>query len=397
MLSSLFPLRLNPPPRLSIRKSKQHSLSPNLHSSLSLSNSHLCRFSSSLPNTPPNADDEFLWRREEQRWIREEQRWLREEQRWLREREALINEIESLKLQNQALEQRISVQDVELVPETVSKNVLALLQVLNEKNMIADSVSSPNQSPSPSANPNPTPTPTPSSTVLEDEVEDVKEVINVSERKKNRTTLRIGSEGDDVRELQEALLKLGFYSGEEDMEFSSFAGGTERAVKTWQASIGASEDGIMTIQLLKRLFMEQETEDTGTNFGIAKMEGANGAAVASVTNLSEIPQKIVRKEGLTESKASEHRVFLLGENRWEDPSRLIGKDKKLGASKQKDFVTRCLSCNGAGRLMCTECDGSGEPNVEPQFLEWVGEETKCPYCEGLGYTICDLCEGKTVV
>lgn len=37
--------------------------------------------------------------------------------------------------------------------------------------------------------------------------------------------------------LQEALLKLGFYSGEEDMEFSSFSSETERAVKTWQVML----------------------------------------------------------------------------------------------------------------------------------------------------------------
>lgn len=30
------------------------------------------------------------------------------------------------------------------------------------------------------------------------------------------------------------MQKLGFYSGEEDMEYSSFSSGTERAVKTWQ-------------------------------------------------------------------------------------------------------------------------------------------------------------------
>lgn len=29
-------------------------------------------------------------------------------------------------------------------------------------------------------------------------------------------------------------MSLGFYSGEEDMEFCSFSSGTERAVKTWQ-------------------------------------------------------------------------------------------------------------------------------------------------------------------
>jgi hypothetical protein len=90
--------------------------------------------------------------------------------------------------------------------------------------------------------------------------------------------------------VQEALEKLGFYSGEEDTEFSSFSTGTERAVKTWQvnashhdfhssieraclfycfhifskklyiayflvqASIGTAEDGLMTSELLERLF-----------------------------------------------------------------------------------------------------------------------------------------------
>lgn len=39
---------------------------------------------------------------------------------------------------------------------------------------------------------------------------------------------------------QEALLRLGFYSGEEDMEFSSFSSGTERAVKTWQVRLFCS-------------------------------------------------------------------------------------------------------------------------------------------------------------
>jgi peptidoglycan hydrolase-like protein with peptidoglycan-binding domain len=40
--------------------------------------------------------------------------------------------------------------------------------------------------------------------------------------------------------MQEALEKLGFYSGEEDTEFSSFSTGTERAVKTWQVNASQS-------------------------------------------------------------------------------------------------------------------------------------------------------------
>ncbi|KAK4261791.1 hypothetical protein QN277_004743 [Acacia crassicarpa] len=66
-----------------------------------------------------------------------------------------------------------------------------------------------------------------------------------------------------VREMQEALLKLGFYSGEEDMEYSSFSSGTERAVKTWQAASGVTEDGIMTAELLEKLYMEIRIKDAG--------------------------------------------------------------------------------------------------------------------------------------
>ncbi|KAK9168987.1 hypothetical protein Syun_001127 [Stephania yunnanensis] len=70
------------------------------------------------------------------------------------------------------------------------------------------------------------------------------------------------------------------------------------------------------------------------------------------------------------------------------PSRLNGK-----ASRNNTPVgtTKCLECRGEGRVLCMECDGTGEPNIEPQFLEWVDEGTKCPYCEGLGYTTCDTC------
>ncbi|KAI3722831.1 hypothetical protein L2E82_24972 [Cichorium intybus] len=51
--------------------------------------------------------------------------------------------------------------------------------------------------------------------------------------------------------FREALQKLGFYCGEEDDEFSSFSTGTEIAVKTWQASIGVPETGMVTADLSK--------------------------------------------------------------------------------------------------------------------------------------------------
>ncbi|PKU76957.1 hypothetical protein MA16_Dca001563 [Dendrobium catenatum] len=125
-------------------------------------------------------------------------------------------------------------------------------------------------------------------------------------------------------------------------------------------------------------------------------DGTNGAPIASVRKFAEIQETLIKEAGDTEIGISQHRVFLLGENRWEEPSRLKGRNKPSEGSKASSS-TRCLTCRGEGRLMCSECDGSGEPNIEPQFLEWVDEGAKCPYCEGLGYIICDVCEGKNIV
>ncbi|WCJ24241.1 plastid transcriptionally active 5 [Euphorbia peplus] len=373
---SSFPLFLHPPVSFHTPKFRAPI-------SLSYSKSHIC-FSSSLPDSSSSDPQDLLWLREEQRWLREEQRWLREEQRWLRDRESLLSEIQSLKLQIQNLEKRILVQDVDLVPDSVA-NVSALLQVLNEKNRIAETGSS--------ASP----------IVLEEknvEEEEVKEVVSVS-KKKNWRTLRKGSEGEEVQQLQEALQMLGFYSGEEDMEFSSFSSGTERAVKTWQASLSIPDDGIMTTELLERLYMEPQIgskfsiDEKGINLSVSQEKGVNGAAVASAVEISEVQQKVVKEEGTTEVQQSHHRVFLLGENRWEEPSRLIKKDKV--ANKSGNTMRICMTCRGEGRVLCTECDGSGEPNIEEQFMEWIDEGAKCPYCEGQGFTDCDVCEGKAVV
>lgn len=61
----------------------------------------------------------------------------------------------------------------------------------------------------------------------------------------------------------------------------------------------------------------------------------------------------MKEDGITEVDVSKHRVFLLGENRWEEPSRLGGRDKKAGETKTKASTTKCLTCRGEGRLMCT--------------------------------------------
>uniref|UniRef100_A0A0D9W755 Peptidoglycan binding-like domain-containing protein n=1 Tax=Leersia perrieri TaxID=77586 RepID=A0A0D9W755_9ORYZ len=317
--------------------------------------------SSSSSSSSWEEREEARWLREEQRWLREEQRWLREESRWRAEREAFLAEIAALRLRLPAAPPAPAVPATAAAPPPPA----AVVVVEKEK----------------------------------EEVEVRKEVVVVEEKKATaksgsgggdgRRTLRMGAEGEDVREMQDALQKLGYYSGEEDMEFSSFSSGTERAVKTWQATVGTSENGIMTSDLLDRLFTGQAEKDVKTKDGI------NGAAIPAVTEIAEVQQTIVKENGISGVGFSENRVFLIGENRWEDPSRLTQWNKPINSANNAS-VKKCVSCRGEGRLMCVECDGTGEPNIEPQFLEWVGEDMKCPYCEGLGSIVCDVCEGKTV-
>ncbi|CAL2244798.1 unnamed protein product [Prunus armeniaca] len=202
--------------------------------------------------------------------------------------------------------------------------------------------------------------------------------------------------------MQEASQKLGFYFGEEDMEFSSFSSGTERVVKTWQASLDAPQDGIVTAELLEQLYTvaqikgldnkgstltatQKQTAHVRISYseplhrlkhsnssngcvGYVVWEDTNGAAVTSGTEISEVQQTLV-KEGVTKVEVSKHRVFLIGENRWKDSSRLSRNQKKVGESKTVNTTTRCVTCRGECRLLCAECDGTGEPNIEEQWKE----------------------------
>lgn len=338
--------------------------------------------------------------------MREEQRWLREERRWEDEREALLVQIQELQLRVKELESRD--RDSILLPEGSAieavSEIAKLLQLLKEgevgKNVtvIAESGSI--------ALPLVLEVAKQNEVVVKEAPQQekvIKEVPKESEgegsKAKKRRTLKKGSEGDEVQRMQEQLLKLGFYCGEEDMEFSSFAGGTERAVKTWQASCDVREDGIMTSELLEKLYAVQRVDRVKENpkqpHGAEAKASANGAPVASFMETEEVQQTIVKEDGVSETEVSHHRVFLLGENRWEEPSRLSTSKKPETTSGST--TVKCLTCRGEGRLLCMECDGTGEPNIEEQFMEWIDEGMKCPYCEGHGFVTCDGCAGKKIV
>lgn len=62
----------------------------------------------------------------------------------------------------------------------------------------------------------------------------------------------------------------------------------------------------------------------------------------------------MKQSSFDEVGSSHHdRVFLLGENRWEDPSRLIAKNELDRSNKIELGTTKCIACRGEGRLLCT--------------------------------------------
>ncbi|CAL8137710.1 unnamed protein product [Prunus armeniaca] len=160
------------------------------------------------------------------------------------------------------------------------------------------------------------------------------------------------------------------------MEFSSFSSGTERAVKTWQASLDAPQDGIVAqiegldnkgstltatqkqpahvrISFSEPLHRLKHSNSSNGCVGYVVWEDTNGAAVTSGTEISEVQQTLV-KEGVTKVEVSKHRVFLLGENRWKDSSGLSRNQKNVGESKTVNTTTRCVTCRGEGRLLCAD-------------------------------------------
>nr|GEW76813.1 plastid transcriptionally active 5 [Tanacetum cinerariifolium] len=300
-------------------------------------NPHIC-FTFSK-NSPDYEREESRWLREEQRWLREEQRWLREQKRWEDEKEGLLNEIKSLRDEIEVLRNEggnggnlvkllnVLKKEVSQIAESGSSGVPFVVEAnaedFEDVEVVKEVVEEVGK------------------VVKEVEVKEVKEVkVNV-DKKRVMALLRVGSEGDQVQLLQEALLKQGFYCGEEDEEFSCFSTGTERAVKTWQSSIGVPETGVMTVELLERLFM-----DSGFK------ESANGAAATSVTEVPEIPMETVKED--PKAYVSDDRVYLLGENRYEDSSRLKNLNSLTQTSSKGVVTTKCITCRGEGRLLCLE-------------------------------------------
>ncbi|MBV6623791.1 MAG: peptidoglycan-binding protein [Rivularia sp. (in: Bacteria)] len=77
----------------------------------------------------------------------------------------------------------------------------------------------------------------------------------------NRPTLKIGSEGVPVRELQGALKLLGFYKGEVNGIFSQ---STKKAVSSFQQAAGLKSDGVVDTNTWQTLFPSTSTSTAST-------------------------------------------------------------------------------------------------------------------------------------
>ena len=120
----------------------------------------------------------------------------------------------------------------------------------------------------------PTPTPTPEPSKLGDRV------------------LKYGDEGEDVRELQEDLIKLGYdlpaYGADGD-----FGGETERAVKRFQQEHQLPEDGVMDDEDYTALFAaldsEKWVEITGNRVNVRSAPGTDSRDIGTVHKGDRLP------------------------------------------------------------------------------------------------------------
>ncbi|KAJ6790810.1 peptidoglycan binding domain containing protein [Iris pallida] len=79
----------------------------------------------------------------------------------------------------------------------------------------------------------------------------------------------------------------------------------------------SEDDAEKKVERKTMLRMGSEGEDVR-----AMQSGTNGAPGPPVTKITEMQQTVTKETGDEEVEVSDHKVFLLGENRWEEQSRL---------------------------------------------------------------------------
>lgn len=102
-----------------------------------------------------------------------------------------------------------------------------------------------------------------------------------------------GAKGDEVKEIQQILADLGYLTGKVD---GDFGGGTEKAVKAFQAAEGIEETGVVDDKTMEKLHQKQEEQAEAKRLEEAnKMPDAlqaNFDGIVSVLQESEVTQNI---------------------------------------------------------------------------------------------------------
>ncbi|XP_049936754.1 protein disulfide isomerase pTAC5, chloroplastic-like isoform X2 [Nymphaea colorata] len=177
---------------------------------------------------------------------------------------------------------------------------------------------------------------------IPDRIEEVPVVDSVpeEERKEKRRLRRKGSEGEDVRGLElSSFAEIRILLRRGGCRIFNLFERSRECCKN-MASVGLPEDGVMTLELLERIYAEvplkanaDEDDEERSTEPIAGKDGVNGsvrASSTSVTEVSEMKEMLLKDNVFIEVVTSEHKAFLLEENRWEEPSRLLGSNKQNG-------------------------------------------------------------------
>lgn len=99
------------------------------------------------------------------------------------------------------------------------------------------------------------------------------------------------------------------------------------------------------------------------------MQGSlNGVPqVASVSKIAGTQQSLIKDFGSAKDNVTKNRVFLLGENRWEEPSRLVKSVQSGNERNPTSTSAKCLTCRGEKRLMCVGMILNGKERNVPSL------------------------------
>eukprot|EP00899_Mesostigma_viride_P025854 jgi/Mesvir1/6453/Mv19533-RA.1 len=368
--------------------------------------------------------DAALWAREEARWQREASRWEREERRWEREREAFEKERESWAQTKAELLAEVAAlkEQVGGIPRgtpatspaavTPASGPTASSAVGSSPRAAPPTTTPPTPPPVPKEKQAPVPSPAPAAPVQgkTPPVEAAKPAPPPAAPPPagapTMPRLRNGASGDVVEILHKMLENQGFYPGEEEMEYALFLEGTESAVKTFQCTHKLKEDGIVGPKtwavLLTLEGIPDEFADIASTLSSSSPSAAPSAPAPVSTSSPSTPaassappsassswgggkasatpesERYARTETQAGSSSGSVRVFLLGENRWEEPGRTsvgpISLEPKAGdkGSKGLKLVAACFTCRGVGAMMCTAAQllCRGRPGL--YVLRWHG-------------------------